>query len=820
MKKRATGRQAGLFDPVGSFDTATGWRKWLVVVIFLVLVLAVLMPELVFQDKIFLSPDTKAPLSFKYIGRESYESGTNPLWNPYLFCGMPSYPSLSYTPLVYPLSFIVYILHLAGFPEMTWLLVHFLMAGIGVFLLMRSFSVRSSVSLIAAAMFMMMPNYIAAAANGHGSQACAIAYMPFALLFTRKILGGNNRIQSAALLAITLGFQMLRGHIQISFYTMLLVGFVFILESGYMIGKGKRREVVVGLVPMAAAFIFAFGISAVLLLPVREYAAYSIRGGGGSGGLDYGYATSWSLHPREIATFIFPWASGYGKATYWGDMPFTDYPNYIGVCAFIFSVAALFIVKSRWKWFLFALAVLATILSFGRFFPVLYNLMFEHFPYFNKFRVPVMILIVQQLALVALAGLGIEEFLRRCEGGGPGLGRGREYIKYLLIASSALLVLVLVGHEAIGNGIAGNPAVRQKVQQEWIGKAAGSYAGDLGRTVFFITAFMAVLFLSSRSRIRSGAAVLALALLAVIDLYSVDYPILHPDKAWNAKGYALIKPKEEKESFGQPTDEIEFLKKDESFFRIFPVPAANPGRWGHSVYPFSDNSFMMSKIFSLGGYHAAKLKNYQNLMDLMFASFNRRRVPRQILDMLNAKYFVSIYPLFKEDSGFPLVFQREKSYVYRNEEALDRVFFVGDYKVMDENEALGYLISPDFDPSSQVLLQKEPTGPVESAQGSRASIVEYGLNSFKIEAYVEKPCIMVISEIFYPDWRMSVDGVEREILQADYCLRAVYLGPGRHDISMWFYSSVLHGSLIASVSFFSVAFIAAVFFGLVPKRRS
>ncbi|MBN1163421.1 MAG: YfhO family protein [Candidatus Krumholzibacteriota bacterium] len=809
------------FDPVGTFDSTAPWRRGLMVAVLLIVLLCVLLPEIIFQNKIFMVPDTQAPLSFATVGKKALEEGIYPLWNPYLFCGMPSYSSVSYTPYVYPPSYVAFLLHKIGFPEMIWLLLHLWLAGIGMYLLLRSFAVRGSVSLLAAMIFIIMPNYLATAANGHGSQACAVAYMPWAFLFIRNIMLGKNRFRNSALLAITLGFQMLRGHIQISYYTYLIMGAVFLLESGYHYRAGRKREILLNLGCVIGVFVLALGIAAVLVFPVREYAAYSIRGGGGGsgGGVDYGYATSWSLHPRELMTFIFPWAAGYGKATYWGEMPFTDYPNYLGIGTFIFSVMALFLVRNRWKWFLFVIAALSTGISFGRFFPLLYDLLFKFLPYFNKFRVPVMILIVQQLSTVVLMGLGLEAYLRlHSQDGLPRLLRP-DRMKWILAAVGIIFALVLVFQGSVRDGLLQNPTVGRKVNQQWINLAADAYAKDLVRTLFFLVAVGAVLYLASLRKIPSSVMMISLAAIALIDLYTVDVGVVNPQKVWNTENVRIIKSKGDREVFSKPTPAMEFLKKDDSLFRIFPVPAAQPGRWGLSLFPFSDNSYMMSGIFSIGGYHAAKLQNYQNLMELMFQRVNQGSFPHQILDMLAVKYFVSIYPLFKDNSPYPLVYQGDRAYIYENPGALPRFFFVDKFRVINKEHALGELVSPAFDPRREVLLEKRPPGRVESASGSTVEIVDYKLNSFDLKVRVEKPCLLVLSEIFYPHWRARVDGREMEILKADYCLRALSLPAGEHEVTFRFYSPVLRVSLIASLISFILAILVAVLIDPIINRR-
>ena len=819
-KSKPAGPVRETFDPVGSFDSMKGWKRGIAAAVILLAILAILVPELVFLDDVFIAPDTKAPMSFRTVGRASLEEGTYPLWNPYIFCGMPSFSSLAYTPYVYPVAFLTHLLYTyAGFPAMTWLLLHYLIAGAGMYMLARSFGVRPSISLMAGALFMIMPNYIAAGANGHGSQAGAVAWMPLALLFARGVLGGGDRIRSAAFLSMVLGMQMLRGHIQVSYYTFLLTGLYYLFETIGKIREGRGKDAAAGTAMLVASFVLAVGIAAVLVFPVRDYAHWSIRGAGG-GGLDYDYATGWSLAPKEVATFLFPWAFGFGKATYWGGMPFTDYPNYIGQVTALFALIGALIVRGRVKWFLLTAAVFALLISFGKHFPVLYDPMFRFMPWFDKFRVPVMILIVQQLALVALAAMGMEELLRRSEKGTlPGY-LGARNVRWILIACAVALVIVLAAGGSIRSGVAADPAVRARVKGDWATFAAGRYASDLARTFSFLLLTVGALFLAVRGRTRQGLVIGAVALIGIADMITVDTAIVRPENTWRSSSYRLISPLSEKEGLTRPTETVEWLSEREGYFRVFPVPAARPGGWSHNVFPFSDNSYMMAGVFSMGGYHAAKLRNYQDVMDAMFGVFNGGGIPIPILNMLNARYFHSIFPLFREDGPFPLVFQAENSYVYENPYALERLYMTGGYSVMGHGEALAAITRQDFDPASVTLLEKEPRVVPESAEGSTAEIVSYGLNSIEIKAHVEKPCLMVLSEIYYPDWVATVGNEEREILTANYCLRAVPLEAGDHEITFEYRSPAIRKSLVLSIASLVFAAALAVITSLSAGRKA
>jgi len=802
------------------FESTGAAKRFFIVLVVFVLIMAAFLPELVIENKIFLAPDVKAPLSFATVGKEALSQGIYPLWNPYIFCGMPSFSSLAYTPYVYPVSFITHLLQAyLHFPEMTWLLLHYIMAAMGVYLLLCSLEVRPSIAVLAGVIFMLMPNYIAIGVNGHGSQACAIAYMPYVLLLLYHVFRGYRLLVTTPLLAVTLGFQLLRGHIQISYYTFLLAGFFVLFEFIHLVRQGESRRAVKGLAATLVAVIAAVGVASVLIFPVKDYSIYSIRGGGG-GGLDYGYATGWSLGVGEVLTFVFPWAYGFGKATYFGSMPFTDYPNYLGIVTVIFCVLAVFIVKHRWKWFLVLVAVLSTLISFGRNFPVLYNPMFKLFPYFNRFRVPVMILIVQQLAVVVLFALGMEEFVRLLKNGKLPSWLSANNLKWTVIALVIVLLLVTVGGSGISSSLASNPRVLSRVQREWIPFLGSSYSKDLIRTVFLAALTVSLVFLALRRKVGFSLLVLSFLVITLVDLFYVNGYIVHPERGWKSEHYRIISDRSERDRLLKSDPLIEFLKTDDSLFRVFPAPSVQLERWSHNAYPFSDNRFMIFKIFSLGGYHAAKLKIYQDVMDRMFAMFQRGYIPKQILNMLNTKYLLAMYPLFKDSPVYPEVFKGAGYYVYRNSEALPRVFLVDEYTVMKNEDALNRLSSSSFDPSREVILNEEPAVKPVSKEGSRVRVVDYGLNSITLEAEVSKPCIAVLSEIYYPDWKVRIDGKEVKLLRADYCLRAMELTPGTHRIECYFSSKVIKSSLIVSVSTFIILVLVAVVSYVFIYRRS
>jgi hypothetical protein len=325
--------------------------------------------------------------------------------------------------------------------------------------------------------------------------------------------------------------------------------------------------------------------------------------------------------------------------------------------------------------------------------------------------------------------------------------------------------------------------------------------------------------MTAQRKIRTDAVVLVLAVIALIDLAIVAHPIIHPEAGWKAEGYRIIRSLRERENYKRPDDMINFLKTDTSYFRIFPAPAAPLGRWSHSTPPFSDNRYMVFRIFSLGGYHAAKLESYQDIMDTMFASFNGGVIPFNILNMLNAKYILATAPLFEENVLFPLVWRRGNAYVYENTKVLPRAFLVDRFRIMEPGRILKTLLAADFDPAREVLLEEEPLVVPESSEGSSVEITEYGLNRIVLQARIARPCMLVLSEIAYRDWQALVDGTHVPLLTANYCLRALPLTPDNHEIQCVFKSNILINSLIVSIVVFCVVATVPVIHAVAVARK-
>jgi hypothetical protein len=848
--KPAAPEKPGLYQAIDNLSRPV---QLVLVLVVLFIAMAVLYPELVFQNKIFMAGDTEAAASFGAAVKQVPAGGAGmPLWNPFLFAGMPSYGSLAYIPNLYPVSaLLIQIKKFLPLPKSTWLLVHSFCLGLGVFLLLRGRSVSFLISVAAGCFMMWMPNHVAVGANGHGSQSCTVAYLPFALMFWDRLWRGKGILVNGSALAILLGFQMLRAHLQISYYTYVLLGLHFLFFSIVRIRDAARGRAADGAIlpawlqrrtggvdgPPVRTAVFGVGylamilavivvaslfLSAVLYLPVHDYSQYSIRGSAEGGGLDYNYATSWSLHPAEMITMVLPHAYGFGKDLYYGHMPFTDYPNYLGLIVFLGALAAVLLARNRFTWFLVFVAAVTTLVSFGNFFPVLYGPLFKLLPYFNKFRVPVMILIVQQLAVVLLFGIGLEAFIRADR------DRLKKAAWWGLLGSVVLLFVALVSQSYWSGGFADSVASRIRLAQSaqhqlTLARTAGELLGrDLIKLSLLAVLVFGLVFLYSRRRLTTTVLVLVLALLSFIDLYLVDRHIVHPEKFRSSDRLQIVREAKSYDDYLGLDPVLAFLKKEDRPFRVLPLNF-NPDRQTNPFSgDFNSNRYMNAGISSIGGYHAAKLSDYQDYLQSLGTVLSQGRF--QLIDMMNVRYYITPGQLPEmpgmlekkwqgtNESGQPRL-------VYENLKAMPRIFFVADYRIAAGKTALQELLTGRIDLTKTAVLPRPPAVDPVSSEGSRAEITTYNLNEIHIDAHTESACIMVLSEVFYPRWQVFVDGVEGEILRANHILRAVSLSPGDHKIVFKYDDTVFRRGVIVSLATLVVLVVTLVLATVSSMRR-
>jgi len=420
--------------------------------------------------------------------------------------------------------------HLLPLPSTTWLVLYYFLAGLGTYLVSREWGASVGGATLSGIAFLSMPNLVAAGAYGHGSQMMDSAYIPWVLWLAARVFR-TGKLADMAWLALVLGFQMLRGHVQICYYTWLALGLYVVVEVAA--GGSDRPEPRTRLMrggAVLAALGLGLALSAFLYLPVHDYVQYSIRGGNENGGVGMSYATQWSFAGVELLTFFVPSAVGFGSetGTYWGGMPFTDYPEYMGLGLLLLAAVGLVRARRpRTALYLGLVSLFALLISFGHngFF---YQLLYAHLPYFNKFRIPVMILILLQLSVAVLAGEGFDAVLEARASETPATKRTR--LALLLAIIFAGLIFVLGAAPDLWRATLAAMAHQSHpdLSPPAIQAALGMAQGDAIRVGILAILFLGAGWLALRRTISPGLFVIAACLLAAIDLWIVDQQLMGP----------------------------------------------------------------------------------------------------------------------------------------------------------------------------------------------------------------------------------------------------------------------------------------------------
>jgi hypothetical protein len=325
-------------------------------------------------------------------------------------------------------------------------------------------------------------------------------------------------------------------------------------------------------------------------LPALNYVPHSIRGAGACGGTGFEYATAWSFAFGEMSTFFIPSFYGFGGATYWGNMPFTDYPNYMGIIVLTLAVIGILFYESKIKWYFIITGLLALLLSFGKHF-FLYDIFYDYFPYFNKFRVPSMFLILTQFSTTVLAGMGLDISSKWIISN----NNGNSHKKMGFVMGGILIVILGLKFMMSNNpdyGVRSNP-VLNALRVDMLNS-------DMVKSISFLLIGGGAFYITRMSLI--GRQVLAGIIISasVIDMAIVDRQIIEPDK----KSYrqSIMTKRSLKSTYLSEDEVIQFLKQDTSKYRILPLGSlGNENRW---------SAFQIASVM---GYHPAKLFHYNKV---------------------------------------------------------------------------------------------------------------------------------------------------------------------------------------------------------------
>lgn len=765
------------------FSFEKPYVQFLAALLVFYLLTVVFFNKVIFQPNILsISPDFLSGYVLGETSQKLAEEGP-PIWSPYYFGGMPGLAAL-HAPL-YTYTFfntgivksIISTIFLSTGMEanLRLMLFHLIMAGSFTYLLARNLGMSWITSVFAGIIYMFTPQLIVLPGVGHGSKLFTAAYIPIVLLTTKRLLD-KMRPLDFALFVLAVGMTLLSIHVQMAFYALLAAGMYLVWNIIFDI-KTKPVRIPLKVVVFFLGVAVGIGFALSSYLPVYEYTPYSIRGGT-EGGLDWDYATMWSFHPLESLTYVTPSFFGFGGQTYWGYMPFTDMPLYWGAAALVFALLAVFLARNRTVTFFIVLLAFAWIVSFGNFFPLLFKPMFALMPFFNKFRVPVMIQILMVMSIAMLAGFGLEKI--REIAGKKDISKK---ILYGLIGVIGIAVFASLLFSPLKSAVSGWIASqRPQLPPQAYGQLFSMLFGDLWKTTVFSVITLGAVYGFLKNKIKFPALAGTVILLLIIDLWIVNSKLVN------------YQPRHTLTSYLQSTPVVDYLRTQPRPFRIFPADRIRPQNW-----------YGYFGLENIDGYMGTKMKRYQEIIDgVGLSNLN-------LINMLNTKYILSDRDL----SGIPslqLVLDGQQKIFY-NHSALPRAWIVHDLVSLPHAEDR-YAYLKNFNPASEAIVEtpiKLPPGEGGSAEVTAASPLQ-----ITVATAAETESFLVLSEVHYPPyWTADIDGEKVEIHPANHLLRGVVVPAGEHQVVFKCAStSIKTGKLIHTIILIGIFLTLLVY--LVP----
>ncbi|MEY4374042.1 MAG: hypothetical protein RL760_208, partial [Candidatus Eisenbacteria bacterium] len=669
--------------------------------------------------------------------------------------------------------------------------------------LAREWGARSEGALVAALAFVFQPNLIAVGVHGHGSQLVDSAYLPLMLWLASRWLR-TGRTSELGWLALAGGFQFLRGHVQICFYTWMAIGLYALVQLVRGVRGPERNTVIVRVLALGAAAGLAFGVAGVYNLPLKDYAQYSMRASAAGGGAPLEYATSWSMAPYELPSLVFPNFVGFGGQGYWGGMPFTDYPNgFIGVIVAVLALCGLFARGASTpgaRPFAIVLGVLALLVAMGKNLP-LYGLLYDHLPMFNKFRIPVMILILFQLATALAAAWGWTALTS------PAPKQGRDGVDRVLLVAAGLLALCLGVRVIGGEGLLGwyvNQVLQHNPQfpGDFARAIFPRFLDDLGGVPFLGLALVALAWFTRRGKVPAMAGSIAVLVLLLIELWPISTNVMAP-------------------TIGDPVARNTDQGRDDIIMWL--EQNGGPAGTYRVFYPesewFQDNRAAGFGIAVTGGRHSAKTRLWQELSD--------RRAFYQLPwnALLNARYWVFSRPFAPQDmpagwgNVLDQVYVGASGAIYRYRLTMPRAMLVGSWTVVPDTgtAVIDSVSAVERNIAAHTYLTKDPGIPSGAADSvGTATITSYGLHRVAVTTEGSRAAVLRLADLYYPDWKVTVDGKPAPLLRADHALRAVAVPAGRHEVVFTFESRAFMIGLWTSI----VSAAIAVALLLLGRRRA
>ena len=719
------------------------------------------------------------------------KTGEETYWTNSAFGGMPTY----LLGAKYPHNYIKKLdLSLRFLPRPAdYLFLYF----IGFYILLLVLRVNYKLAALGALAFGFSTYLVIILGVGHNSKAHAIAYMPLVLsgillTFQRKYVWGF------LLTTIAMALEIVANHFQMTYYLMLLV---IVLGMAYLVDAYKKKQLshfFKSVLILVVAVVLSIGLNATNIMATQEYVKESTRGKSAltinpdgspkeiTSGLDKDYITEYSYGLLESFNLFIPRFMGGGSyenvgkdsntydafinlgatpiqalneakhsPTYWGNQPIVEAPAYVGAVILFLFVLGLFLVKGRLKWWLVGGVLFSFLLSLGKNLELLTNLFIDYFPLYNKFRAVSSIQVILELCIPILGIFGLIKLFSNTENEENKL-RALKYAS-IITAGLSLIFLVFKGSLFDFVGIRDGQYI-QAYGQNFVDAVKEDrkviFSSDTIRTLILVLLSAGTVWFFLKKKLSENGVIIAFAILIVFDLVMVDRRYVNNDDFVSA--IQVQKP------FQAGVSDLDILK-DKSHYRVLDLTT------GSTTKP----SYFHN---SLNGYHAAKMKRYNELYDF-YISKNHI----EVLNMLNTKYIIA-----QGENGKPQVFN--------NPDANGNAWFINDLKVVktanDEIIALDSLntkriavINEKFEIDGNTLVLDSLT---------TIKLTDYKPNNLKYTSNNSNDGFAVFSENYYSQgWQAYIDGVEAEHVRVNYVLRGMEIPAGNHTIEFKFEPQVV-----------------------------
>lgn len=823
------------------------WKQYLpdllAVILFAVISFAYFFPADI-EGKILFRHDAAAG---KGLGREIAEhkevTGEVTRWMNSTFSGMPTYQTAPEYTSTKGLGGVVKAYHLF-LPENVWYVFVYLL---GFYILLRAFDFRQSLAALGSIIWAFSSYFFIIIAAGHIWKVMALAYLPpmiagIVMAYRGKYLWG------LIVTAVFTAFEVNANHVQMTYYFLFVILFMVI---AFLVEAVRKKQL--ARFGKATAVCFAgaaIGICLNLsnLYHTWEYGQESMRGKSElvkknsanqtASGLERDYITQWSYGIDETWTLLVPNTKGGASVPlsqnktamehadnnfvdiyqqlgqYWGEQPGTSGPVYVGAFVLMLFVLGLFIVKGSMKWALFAATVLSVLLSWGRNFMPFTDFFLDYVPMYSKFRTVASILVIAEFTIPLLAMLALKKIVDE-----PDLltkNMKAVYTSFALTGGVALLFAVMPTLFFSDFVSSDEMKALQQIPAEYISPLLANlkemrvamFTADCWRSFFIIVVGTLCLLLFKAKKLGAGYMVGALVVLCLVDMWQVNKRYLNNDMFVN---------KSVREAPIEMTETDKLILQDKTDLGNYRVLNLASNTFNENETSYYHNS--------IGGYHAAKLRRYQDMIDAYIAPEMQKLMPAvadaggdmtkvkgdsifPVLNMLNARYF--ILPL-QGGQTVPV----KNPYVYGNAWFVDKITYVG-----NANEEIGTVGRIDL--RHEAVADKRFKEHLKDAQVqgnvSLVKLTSYSSNHLAYDISSDKGGVVVFSEIYYPGWTATVDGKPVELGRVDYILRALNVTPGNHKIELLFKpKSVNTTETIAYVAY--AVLLLLILFGVYTEMK-